>query len=175
MFTDIHSLADNLVVIEGRPPTLLWEACDVPSIVFYRAATTLYVLDTSVGPSSGPHSKPRSPPWARAPKRSSSSTATAILIASATTTCCSSQLSPASVTSSPGTPRRTRTFARSYLKCTPAARTTSATSKACLCLPTRSAACSTHSVRPRSLLQPSRISAQRCAIQRWLTEYAITP
>jgi glyoxylase-like metal-dependent hydrolase (beta-lactamase superfamily II) len=50
MFTDIHSLAENLVVIEGRHPTLLWEACDVPSIVVYRARKTLYVLDTGVGP-----------------------------------------------------------------------------------------------------------------------------
>jgi glyoxylase-like metal-dependent hydrolase (beta-lactamase superfamily II) len=50
LFTDIHSLASNLVVIEGRHPTLLWEACDVPSIVVYRAARTLYVLDTGVGP-----------------------------------------------------------------------------------------------------------------------------
>ncbi len=50
MFTDIHSLASNLVVIEGRHPTLLWEACDVPSIVVYRATKTLYVLDTGVGP-----------------------------------------------------------------------------------------------------------------------------
>jgi glyoxylase-like metal-dependent hydrolase (beta-lactamase superfamily II) len=50
MFTDIHSLAPNLVVIEGRHPTLLWEACDVPSIVVYRALKTLYVLDTGVGP-----------------------------------------------------------------------------------------------------------------------------
>ena len=50
MFTDIHSLAPNLVVIEGRHPTLLWEACDVPSIVVYRAPKTLYVLDTGVGP-----------------------------------------------------------------------------------------------------------------------------
>ncbi len=50
MFTDIHSLASNLVVIEGRHPTLLWEACDVPSIVVYRASKTLYVLDTGVGP-----------------------------------------------------------------------------------------------------------------------------
>jgi glyoxylase-like metal-dependent hydrolase (beta-lactamase superfamily II) len=49
MFTDIHSLAPNLVVIEGRHPTLLWEACDVPTIVVYRAAKTLYVLDTGVG------------------------------------------------------------------------------------------------------------------------------
>jgi glyoxylase-like metal-dependent hydrolase (beta-lactamase superfamily II) len=50
VFTDIHSLASNLVVIEGRHPTLLWEACDVPSIVVYRASQTLYVLDTGVGP-----------------------------------------------------------------------------------------------------------------------------
>ncbi len=50
MFTDLHSLAPNLVVIEGRHPTLLWEACDVPSIVVYRAPKTLYVLDTGVGP-----------------------------------------------------------------------------------------------------------------------------
>lgn len=50
MFTDIHSLARNLVVIEGRHPKVLWEACDVPSIVVYRAAKTLYVLDTGVGP-----------------------------------------------------------------------------------------------------------------------------
>jgi glyoxylase-like metal-dependent hydrolase (beta-lactamase superfamily II) len=50
VFTDIHSLASNLVVIEGRHPTLLWEACDVPSIVVYRASKTLYVLDTGVGP-----------------------------------------------------------------------------------------------------------------------------
>ena len=50
MFTDIHSLATNLVVIEGRHPTLLWEACDVPSIVVYRTSKTLYVLDTGVGP-----------------------------------------------------------------------------------------------------------------------------
>ena len=50
MFTDVHSLASNLVVIEGRHPTLLWEACDVPSIVVYRAGKTLYVFDTGVGP-----------------------------------------------------------------------------------------------------------------------------
>jgi glyoxylase-like metal-dependent hydrolase (beta-lactamase superfamily II) len=50
VFTDIHSLAPNLAVIEGRHPTVLWEACDVPSIVVYRAAKTLYVLDTGVGP-----------------------------------------------------------------------------------------------------------------------------
>jgi glyoxylase-like metal-dependent hydrolase (beta-lactamase superfamily II) len=50
LFTNIHSLASNLVVIEGRHPTLLWEACDVPSIVVYRASKTLYVLDTGVGP-----------------------------------------------------------------------------------------------------------------------------
>ena len=50
MFTDIHSLAPNLVVIEGRHPTLLWEACDVPSIAVYRAPKTLYILDTGVGP-----------------------------------------------------------------------------------------------------------------------------
>ena len=50
MFTDIHALAPNLVVIEGRHPTLLWEACDVPSIVVYRGTKTLYVLDTGVGP-----------------------------------------------------------------------------------------------------------------------------
>ncbi len=50
MFTDIHSIASNLVVIEGRHPTVLWEACDVPSIVVYRASKTLYVLDTGVGP-----------------------------------------------------------------------------------------------------------------------------
>jgi glyoxylase-like metal-dependent hydrolase (beta-lactamase superfamily II) len=50
VFNDIHLLAPNLVVIEGRHPTLLWEACDVPSIVVYRTAKTLYVLDTGVGP-----------------------------------------------------------------------------------------------------------------------------
>ena len=50
MFTDIHALAPNLVVIEGRHLTLLWEACDVPSIVVYRGTKTLYVLDTGVGP-----------------------------------------------------------------------------------------------------------------------------
>jgi glyoxylase-like metal-dependent hydrolase (beta-lactamase superfamily II) len=50
MFTDVHSIAANLVVIEGRHPTLLWEACDVPSIVVYRGPKTLYVLDTGVGP-----------------------------------------------------------------------------------------------------------------------------
>src|ERR1700753_2518179 len=50
MFTDVHAVAPNLVVIEGRHPTLLWEACDVPSIVVYRAAKTLYVFDTGVGP-----------------------------------------------------------------------------------------------------------------------------
>ncbi len=50
MFTDVHSLAPNLVVIEGRHPTVLWEACDVPSIVVYRANATLYVIDTGIVP-----------------------------------------------------------------------------------------------------------------------------
>ncbi len=50
MFTDVHSLAPNLVVIEGRHPTVLWHECDVPSIVVYRAKVVLYVLDTGGGP-----------------------------------------------------------------------------------------------------------------------------
>lgn len=47
---DIHPIAANLFVIEGHHPHRLWEDPDIPSIVVYRKGSTLYLLDTGVGP-----------------------------------------------------------------------------------------------------------------------------
>jgi hypothetical protein len=69
MFTDIHSLAPNLVVIEGRHPTLLWETCDVPSIVVYRAPKPCMSSILVLGPSNELRLKHRWPLSGKAPKR----------------------------------------------------------------------------------------------------------
>ena len=47
---DIHEITPNLWVIEGHHPHRMWEDPDIPSIVVYRGASTLYLLDTGVGP-----------------------------------------------------------------------------------------------------------------------------
>jgi glyoxylase-like metal-dependent hydrolase (beta-lactamase superfamily II) len=47
---DIHEIAANLCVIEGHHPRRMWEDPDIPTIAIYKGASTLYVLDTGVGP-----------------------------------------------------------------------------------------------------------------------------
>ncbi|MEU8080214.1 MBL fold metallo-hydrolase [Catellatospora citrea] len=47
---DIHEIAPNLCVIEGHHPHRMWEDPDIPTIAVYRGASTLYLLDTGVGP-----------------------------------------------------------------------------------------------------------------------------
>ncbi len=47
---DIHEIAQNLCVIEGHHPHRMWEDPDIPTVAVYKGASTLYLLDTGVGP-----------------------------------------------------------------------------------------------------------------------------
>src|SRR6185369_4045839 len=47
---DLHEIAPNLVVIEGHHPHAMWEDPDLPTIAVYRGPSTLYLLDSGVGP-----------------------------------------------------------------------------------------------------------------------------
>jgi hypothetical protein len=46
----IHTLADDLYLIEGHHPHTMWDDPDLPTIAVYRAGRRLYLLDTGAGP-----------------------------------------------------------------------------------------------------------------------------
>ena len=46
----VHTVAENLWVIEGHHPRRVWEDPDIPSIVVYHHQGTLFLLDSGVGP-----------------------------------------------------------------------------------------------------------------------------
>lgn len=47
---DIHEITPNLCVVEGHHPRRMWEDPDIPTIAVYKGLSTLYLLDTGVGP-----------------------------------------------------------------------------------------------------------------------------
>jgi glyoxylase-like metal-dependent hydrolase (beta-lactamase superfamily II) len=46
----IHTVADDLYLIEGHHPHTMWDDPDLPTIAVYRAGRRLYLLDTGAGP-----------------------------------------------------------------------------------------------------------------------------
>ena len=46
----VHTIIQDLHVVEGHHPQTLWEDPDIPSIVVYRTGRRLYVLDSGFGP-----------------------------------------------------------------------------------------------------------------------------
>jgi glyoxylase-like metal-dependent hydrolase (beta-lactamase superfamily II) len=48
VYGELHPLAEDLFVIEGRHPTAVWQEMNVPNIAVYRVGDTLYLLDTGV-------------------------------------------------------------------------------------------------------------------------------
>jgi glyoxylase-like metal-dependent hydrolase (beta-lactamase superfamily II) len=46
----VHTITQDLHVVEGHHPQTLWEDPDIPSIVVYRTGRRLYVLDSGLGP-----------------------------------------------------------------------------------------------------------------------------
>jgi glyoxylase-like metal-dependent hydrolase (beta-lactamase superfamily II) len=46
----IHTVADDLHLIEGHHPHTMWDDPDLPTIAVYRTGRRLYLLDTGAGP-----------------------------------------------------------------------------------------------------------------------------
>src|SRR5215469_10409024 len=50
MLADIQELQPGLFLIEGRHPASMWKDVNVPNIAMLHAGTTLYLLDSGIGP-----------------------------------------------------------------------------------------------------------------------------